>query len=151
MNKNFFKRTLLGKTICCSIGLFMYALGVYCTLQANIGLGPWEALAMGVSGKTGLIYGNATLIVSFVVLTMDVLMRERIGIGTVHHASISDALTACRGATEAMHADLKKELCRSGVKIKNLADDTFLRNSHSENLLFIADFIITLFGTFVNG
>ena len=79
------------------------------------------------------------------------LFHQRIGIGTVHHASISDALTACRGATEAMHADLKKELCRGRVKIKNLADDAFLGNSHSENLLFIADFIITLFGAFVNG
>jgi len=40
-------------------------------------------LAMGIAGRTGLIYGNANMLVSFVVLALDVLMRERIGIGTV--------------------------------------------------------------------
>lgn len=83
MDKIFFKNTLLGRTLRCILGLFLYALGVYLTLRANIGLAPWEVLAMGIAGRTGLIYGNANLMVSFVVLALDVLMRERIGIGTV--------------------------------------------------------------------
>jgi len=83
MNTGFFKNTLLGRTLRCILGLFLYALGVYLTLRANIGLAPWEVLAMGIAGRTGLIYGNANMLVSFVVLALDVLMRERIGIGTV--------------------------------------------------------------------
>lgn len=63
--------------------MFTYAMGVYLTLQAAIGLGPWEVLAMGIAGKLGLVFGNATLAVSAVILIMDVLMKERIGIGTV--------------------------------------------------------------------
>lgn len=82
-NKDFFRSTLPGRTLRCTLGLFLYALGVYLTLRANVGLAPWEVLAMGISGRTGLIYGNANLMVSFVVLAMDVLMKERIGIGTV--------------------------------------------------------------------
>jgi uncharacterized membrane protein YczE len=83
MIRVFFKTTLAGRVLQAIIGLFTYAMGVYLTLQANIGLGPWEVLAMGLAGKLGLIFGNATLMVSAVILTMDVLMKERIGIGTV--------------------------------------------------------------------
>jgi uncharacterized membrane protein YczE len=83
MIRAFFKTTLAGRVLQAIIGLFTYAMGVYLTLQANIGLGPWEVLAMGLAGKLGLIFGNATLMVSAVILTMDVLMKERIGIGTV--------------------------------------------------------------------
>ena len=83
MIRTFFKKTLAGRVLQAVIGLFTYAMGVYLTLQANIGLGPWEVLAMGIAGKLGLIFGNATLMVSAVILTMDVLMKERIGIGTV--------------------------------------------------------------------
>ena len=83
MIKEFFQKNLLGRTLQAVLGLFTYAMGVYLTLQAAIGLGPWEVLAMGVAGQFGLIFGNATLIVSAVILTMDVLMKERIGIGTV--------------------------------------------------------------------
>ncbi|MBR5559510.1 MAG: hypothetical protein IKU72_04625 [Oscillospiraceae bacterium] len=83
MTRKFFKTTLLGRTLQATLGLFTYAMGVYLTLQAAIGLGPWEVLAMGIAGKLGLIFGNATLGVSAVILIMDVLMKERIGIGTV--------------------------------------------------------------------
>ena len=83
MTCTFFKKTLAGRVLQAIIGLFCYAMGVYLTLQANIGLGPWEVLAMGIAGKLGLIFGNATLLVSAAILTMDVLMKERIGIGTV--------------------------------------------------------------------
>jgi len=83
MIKAFFRNTLLGRTLQATVGLFTYAMGVYLTLQAAIGLGPWEVLAMGIAGKLGLVFGNATLAVSAVILIMDVLMKERIGIGTV--------------------------------------------------------------------
>jgi len=83
MKSTFFKTNLLGRTLQAILGLFTYAMGVYLTLQASIGLGPWEVLAMGIAGKFGLIFGNATLGVSAVILVMDVLMKERIGIGTV--------------------------------------------------------------------
>ena len=79
----FFKTTLAGRVVQATVGLFTYAMGVYLTLQAAIGLGPWEVLAMGIAGKLGLVFGNATLAVSAVILIMDVLMKERIGIGTV--------------------------------------------------------------------
>ena len=83
MIKAFFRNTLLGRTLQATVGLFTYAMGVYLTLQAAIGLGPWEVLAMGIAGKLGLVFGNATLAVSAVILIMDLLMKERIGIGTV--------------------------------------------------------------------
>ena len=32
-----------------ALGLFIFAFGVYLTIQANVGLAPWDAFSMGVS------------------------------------------------------------------------------------------------------
>ena len=37
-----------------AFGLFLYSCGVYLTVQANIGIAPWECLSMAISGKVGL-------------------------------------------------------------------------------------------------
>lgn len=40
------------------LGLLVLAMGLYLTIQANIGLAPWDCLCMGISGKTGFSYGQ---------------------------------------------------------------------------------------------
>lgn len=74
-------------TICrifrAAAGLFICAIGLYLTLLADIGLGPWEALSMGLSGHLPIRYGTATVLVSVCVLAADLLLREPIGVGTV--------------------------------------------------------------------
>lgn len=65
------------------LGLFLYALGSYLTIQANIGLAPWEAFSMGVSVVTGTAYGNVVTLTGFVILLVDLLMKEKIGFGTI--------------------------------------------------------------------
>lgn len=71
------------RTIKLMIGLMLYGLGVYLGIQANIGLAPWDAFAMGISLQTGLLFGNAAMIVSLVVLAVDFLLKEKIGFGTI--------------------------------------------------------------------
>ena len=63
--------------------MFLYGLGVYCIIQANIGLAPWEAFHAGVSGATGISFGNIVLLTGLAILAVDVLLKEKIGIGTV--------------------------------------------------------------------
>lgn len=75
---DYFKRTIK-----LMIGLMLYGLGVYLGIQANIGLAPWDAFAMGISIQTGLLFGNAALIVSLVVLIVDFFLKEKIGFGTI--------------------------------------------------------------------
>jgi len=70
-----FKHSLLA-----AISLFINGFGVYLTMQANIGAGPWDVLNLGLSKTFGILYGTASIIVSLSILGIDVLMKEPIGI-----------------------------------------------------------------------
>lgn len=63
-----------------AFSLFVNGFGVYLTIQANIGAGPWDVLSLGVSKTLGILYGNAAVAVSVTILVIDVILREPIGI-----------------------------------------------------------------------
>lgn len=65
------------------LGLVIFSLGSYLTIQANIGLAPWEAFSMGVSAATGTSYGNILVLSGFVILIIDIILKEKIGLGTI--------------------------------------------------------------------
>lgn len=67
-------------------GLFLFSFGTYMIIQANIGLDPWDALSMGISYHTPLSYGIAHTGVSIIILLLDVMMKEKIGYGTLFDA-----------------------------------------------------------------
>ena len=71
------------------IGLLVFAFGVHLTLFANIGLAPWDCLGMGVSNHTPLNYGLAMTGIAVAVLLIDLLLRERIGFGTIIDALLT--------------------------------------------------------------
>ena len=60
--------------------LFLNGFGVYLTIQANIGAGPWDVLNLGLSKSLGILYGTASIAVSLTILAMDIALREPIGI-----------------------------------------------------------------------
>lgn len=64
-------------------GLFVFAFGVHLTIYANIGLAPWDCLGMGISYHTPLNYGLSMTAVSVIVVVVDLLLKERIGYGTL--------------------------------------------------------------------
>ena len=66
-----------------AIGLFIYAFGVYLTVQANIGVAPWECLSMGISPRVGISFGIVHMISGIIILIIDLLMKEKIGFGTI--------------------------------------------------------------------
>lgn len=70
-------------------GLLVFSLGVYLTIRANLGLAPWDCLGMGVSYHTPLNYGLSVTGISVIVLVIDLLMREKIGFGTVIDALVT--------------------------------------------------------------
>lgn len=78
----------LVKAVRLSIGLILFSFGIYCSIQANIGLGPWEAFSSGISTRTGLSFGTATILVSVIVLAADIALREKIGLGTLLNATM---------------------------------------------------------------
>ena len=66
-----------------AFGLFIFSIGVFLTIQADIGLAPWDCLSMGASYRVGMSYGIVHTIISIVILGIDVLLKEKIGYGTV--------------------------------------------------------------------
>ena len=63
-----------------AVSLFVNGFGIYLTIQANIGAGPWDVLNIGVSKSLGILYGNASIAISVTILVIDILLREPIGI-----------------------------------------------------------------------
>lgn len=63
-----------------AVSLFVNGFGVYLTIQANIGAGPWDVLNLGLSKTLGILYGTASVAVSFLILGIDILLKEPIGI-----------------------------------------------------------------------
>ena len=61
------------KALLLFVGFFVLALASVLLKQANIGLGPWDALHDGISRQTPLTYGQASIAVC----------KERLGFGTL--------------------------------------------------------------------
>lgn len=71
------------------LGLLVFAFGVHLTIFANIGLAPWDCLGMGIARNTPLNYGLAMTAMSLLILGIDLLLKEKIGYGTVIDALLT--------------------------------------------------------------
>jgi uncharacterized membrane protein YczE len=81
------KRNLTERILGAAFGLLVCAAGSYLTITAGIGLSPWDALCMGISGRLPLSYGMASVLVSVCVLAADLLLGEPVGLGTLLDAA----------------------------------------------------------------
>ncbi|MBQ3031782.1 MAG: hypothetical protein IJD29_04730 [Anaerotignum sp.] len=77
------KKQMIKEILKSAFGLFIFSIGVYLTIQANIGLAPWDCLSMGVSARVGMSYGIVHTIISIIIVLIDVLLKEKIGYGTI--------------------------------------------------------------------
>ena len=71
------------------VGLFIFSFGVHLTIFANIGLAPWDCLGMGISYYTPLNYGISMTLIALCVLGVDLLLKEKIGFGTIIDALLT--------------------------------------------------------------
>ncbi len=83
------KRKILFGWIRIIIGLFIFSFGVHLTIFANIGLAPWDCLGMGLSYHTPLNYGLSMTMIALIVLLTDILLKEKIGYGTIIDALLT--------------------------------------------------------------
>ncbi len=72
--------TIVRNMLLAAVSLFVNGFGVYLTIQANIGAGPWDVLNIGLSRTLGILYGTASIGISCTILLIDILLREPIGI-----------------------------------------------------------------------
>ncbi|MCR5324278.1 MAG: hypothetical protein K6E85_13535 [Lachnospiraceae bacterium] len=70
-------------------GLFVFSFGVHLTIFANIGLAPWDCLGMGISYHTPFNYGISMTLMALVILGIDILLKEKIGFGTIIDALLT--------------------------------------------------------------
>ena len=70
-------------------GLTVFSMGVHLTIFANIGLAPWDCLGMGIAKHTPFNYGLSMTIMSIFILILDLLLKERIGFGTIIDALLT--------------------------------------------------------------
>lgn len=64
-------------------GLFLYAVGIVLTVQANLGVSPWDVFHQGLSRLTGITFGTASIVTGIVIVAASALMKEHIGFGTI--------------------------------------------------------------------
>ena len=80
LRENGSPNAILLNMLLAALSLFANGFGVYLTIQANVGVGPWDVLNIGVSRTLGILYGSASIAISLCILLLDILMREPIGI-----------------------------------------------------------------------
>lgn len=70
-------------------GLIVFSFGVHLTIFANIGLAPWDCLGMGIAKHTPFNYGISMTIMAVIILIIDILLKEKIGFGTIIDALLT--------------------------------------------------------------
>jgi uncharacterized membrane protein YczE len=65
------------------LGIPVLGLGIALTLQARLGVSPYDVLHQGVAEHTGLSFGTVVIGVGIVILLLWIPLRQRPGIGTV--------------------------------------------------------------------
>ena len=65
------------------IGFALYGLSIALSIQANLGTNTWSVFEVALSRIMGLSIGTMTVIVAFCVLLVDLLLKEKVGWGTL--------------------------------------------------------------------
>ncbi|MBN2394902.1 MAG: hypothetical protein JXC36_00380 [Candidatus Atribacteria bacterium] len=76
-------RDLFLRVLRLTSGLFLFALGIVITMNANIGYAPWDVFHVGLAKTTGISIGNISIIIGIMIVIISVLLGEKLGLGTV--------------------------------------------------------------------
>ena len=78
------------------IGFALFGLSISLTIRSNLGTGTWSVFEVALADITGLSVGTITVIVGFTVLIIALLLREKVGWGTLGNIlSIGPWLDLC--------------------------------------------------------
>ena len=76
-----------------TIGLFIFSFGSYMCIPANIGLNPWTAFTIGIADTLNLSFGAVSIMTSIVILFIDLILKEKLGIATILDALLVGIFT----------------------------------------------------------
>lgn len=81
-------KDIITRSLKAAFGLVLFAFGTYLTVQADIGIAPWDVLSKGIANHSALTYGQAAIAISVIIIIFDLILKEKIGIGTILDAFI---------------------------------------------------------------
>ena len=65
------------------LGLFLYAVGIVMTINAKLGLGPWDVFHQGLSLTIGITMGQASIAMGIIIVIINYFVGEKLGWGTL--------------------------------------------------------------------
>lgn len=68
------------------LGLFIFGLALAMMIKARIGIPPWDVLGQGIAKTFGISFGQATIVVSALVLLAWIPLRVKPGLGSILNA-----------------------------------------------------------------
>ena len=80
LSKNRTTAEIMINFILAAVSLFFNGLGIYLIIKAGIGVAPWDVFNLGLSKTFGILYGTASITVAVIILVIDILMKEPIGL-----------------------------------------------------------------------
>ncbi len=110
------------------LGLAVFGAGEGFLVAADLGVSPWTVLAQGMSLRTGMSVGVATVAISVLLLLLWVPLRQRPGLGTLLNAVlvgvfIDVTLAALPGG---MPLGLRAVLVPAGIALVGLGSGLYL-------------------------
>lgn len=75
--------TFLQDFIRIEIGFFLFGLAITLMIRGNIGTSAWAVLEVALAERIGITIGTMTVLMGFLVLSGALIMREKIGWGTL--------------------------------------------------------------------
>ncbi|MGL5694529.1 MAG: YczE/YyaS/YitT family protein [Peptostreptococcaceae bacterium] len=76
-------KSVLFKFIKMIIGFILCAIGIVMTINANLGLSPWDVLHEGIYIMTGITMGKASIAVGILVVLANIILGENVGWATI--------------------------------------------------------------------
>jgi len=64
-------------------GLFLCGFAIVLSIQANLGLSPWDVFHYGIAQQIGTTIGRVNIVAGFFIVIVDAIMKEKIGVGTI--------------------------------------------------------------------
>ena len=77
------RNTFFRDFVVIQLGFALFGLGIATLIRANLGTSPWVMLEVALSQISGLTPGTLSVIIGFIVLAGALILRERIGWGSL--------------------------------------------------------------------
>jgi len=110
------------------LGLVAYGVSLAMMVRGDVGLAPWDVLHSGFIQHVPITFGQAVVVMSFVVLLLWIPLREKPGLGTISNALVvglaADATLALLDTPDSL--PLRVALMLGGIALCGFASALYI-------------------------